>query len=336
MIGAAMGRIAMAAGAALLLAACAQAPGSGRPASPAQDRGSCRMADADEHWLRQALRNWRIVERTVLESGSRPLPQIVTYDAHCTYGIAAGARSPLCWTAAAHGGEVALPNGARIPPAPNAFNASAGGRIFVVMSLPSIWQAVGIRSEIALPTMLEAVMFHELTHAYQWSVTPSVSFVALQTRYGLPESVNDDSLQERFERDPAYRSLFEDERDLLFRAAAAAGEAEPRVLACAALAKLRERRRRYFTGPDESWGHVDEVSLTTEGLGQWVSYAWLIRGRGLAPASVLPRLRGTYWPQDEGLAIFLVVDRLVPGWQRLLFAPEPETAEPLLARACGR
>ena len=30
------------------------------------------------------------------------------------------------------------------------------------------------------------------------------------------------------------------------------------------------------------------------------------------------------------------LDRLLPGWQRLLFASRPATAERLLARACGR
>jgi hypothetical protein len=34
---------------------------------------------------------------------------------------------------------------------------------------------------------------------------------------------------------------------------------------------------------------------TTEGLGEWVSYNWLTRGRGVSPSLVLPKLRGGFW-----------------------------------------
>ena len=324
------------AAAVLLSLGCASVLSAGSDATGARQEADCRMAEADESWLRDALRNWPRAERELIRLGNRPLPPIVIFDARCAYGLEAGTEEPHRWSAAPHGGQIRLPNGTTIPPAPNAFNAAGQRGSFLVMSLPSIWAAAGAPTEISLGAMLEGILFHELSHSLQSTLTPSVSFIALQARYGLPESVNDDSVQERFAGNTEYRDHYAAERDLLYRSAAAASDAEARAAACEALARLRERRRRYFAGAEAVWERIDEVSLTTEGFGQWVSYAWLTRGRGLAPAALLPRMRGGYWSQDEGLALFLVVDRLVPGWQRRLLAPEPETAKPLLERACGR
>jgi hypothetical protein len=49
----------------------------------------------------------------------------------------------------------------------------------------------------------------------------------------------------------------------------------------------------------------------------------------------LPNFRrgGKQWSQDEGLAIFLAVDRLVSGWTVRTFTAQPATALQLLAEA---
>lgn len=264
-------------------------------------------------------------------------PQLVTYDSRCSYTLAVPSGSPHQWHVVQHSGEIILPNGGKIPPAPNAFNAATDeGRNFLVMSLPSIWKPIAPKSEIPLDWFLEGVMLHELTHAFQSTVTPDVSFPSLLKRLSLPANVSDDSVQEAFRENPAYVRDYHSERDLLFRAASAPTEAGARAFACKALLNLRARRARYFTGSNSHWALVDEMSLTTEGLGEWVSYKWLTQGRGLAPSLVLSKLRGSYWSQEQGLAIFLAVDRLVPDWQRLLFSRSPATAEHLLVLACGR
>ena len=293
------------------------------------------MAADDERWLRQALANWDVARRRLLKAEARPFNPIVTYDGRCSYTIAGGSRLRPTWTAAAHDGQVNLPNGGSIPAGPNASNMTKDGGNFVVFSLPSIWRPVAPKSEIPLELFLEAILLHELGHAYQAAVSPSLSFPALHARRSLPGSVNDDSVQEKFKPNPAYVRDYEAERDLLFRAASAPTRTRARALACDALAKLRQRRSRYFRGADAIWAEVDELSLTTEGMGEWVGYSWVTRVRGLPASAVLPRFRGRFWSQEQGLALFLVIDRLVPGWQKLLFRREPLTAEPLLARACG-
>jgi len=76
-----------------------------------------------------------------------------------------------------------------------------------------------------------------------------------------------------------------------------------------------------------------------EGVAEWAGYSRLIhpQGLGIAPEVALPGMRrgGRQWSQDEGLAIFLVVDRLVPDWQARAFAAEPATAMELLALAAA-
>jgi hypothetical protein len=179
-------------------------------------------------------------------------------------------------------------------------------------------------------------MFHEFAHSYQSVSTPSLSFPSLQRRYPFLEKVSDDSVQETFAENRAYVHAFEAERDLLFRAASAPGDGNARALTCEGLGKLRERRAKYFAGSTLHWAQVEEVSLTTEGLGQWVAYAWLTRGRRIDAATVVRELRSPYWSQDQGLAIFLLADRLVPSWQKHVFASSPAGAEQLLAAACRR
>jgi hypothetical protein len=48
------------------------------------------------------------------------------------------------------------------------------------------------------------------------------------------------------------------------------------------------------------------------------------------------RRGGRQWSQDQGLALLLVVDRLLPGWQQRAFRDPDWRAERLLAAAVER
>ena len=67
--------------------------------------------------------------------------------------------------------------------------------------------------------------------------------------------------------------------------------------------------------------------------------SWYVSPAGphLSKALALREVRrgGKYWTQDEGLALFLTIDRLLPGWQRQAFARRPQLAEALLAQAAA-
>jgi len=47
------------------------------------------------------------------------------------------------------------------------------------------------------------------------------------------------------------------------------------------------------------------------------------------------RRGGRQWSQDQGMVIFLLIDRLLPNWQDRAFAAEPATAMEFLALAAN-
>ena len=159
----------------------------------------------------------------------------------------------------------------------------------------------------------------------------------LTARYRLHDSISDNSLQESFEKDPAYVADYEAERNLLFAAAAAQTKDAARDLAAQALRQMRARHLRWFIGSNAKWKPLDDLFLTLEGAGQWAFYAWATDRQGLHLDSAIAirevRRGGRYWSQDEGLALFLTIDRLVPGWQKMVFSKKSITAESLLTLA---
>ncbi|MGH9596417.1 MAG: hypothetical protein ACRD3K_06425 [Edaphobacter sp.] len=297
------------------------------------------MSAGDQSWIEHALANWPIVEERELHLVPAPLPTIVSFDASCVFVAPQRHDGRLVWRGTPHNGTIPLPDGKSAPFGVVSFTAPDDGKAstgFFVMSLPSVWRAKGIKSGLGLERLMDGVLFHEMTHTRQfYFVNPRME--QLTAQYKLSDDIGDDSIQDAYEKNPDYVADYEAERDLLYAAAAAPAEAEAKALARQALVKFRARRARWFTGPAAQWKPIDNIFLTMEGLGQWVAYAWFTdkQGLNLDPVKVLPevRRRRNRWTQDEGLALFLVVDRLVPNWQKLAFAPKPELAESLLERA---
>ena len=183
---------------------------------------------------------------------------------------------------------------------------------------------------------MDAVLLHEMSHTRQfYFANPMID--ALSARYHLGDETGNDSIQDTFSKDPAYVKAYESERDLLYKAAGASTDVDARMYARQALHAMHRRRQTWFTGSVVYWNTVDDVFLMMEGIGQWTAYAWLTdpNGPNLKPQFALSEVRRkrNHWTQDEGLALILVIDRLVPGWQKLAFAPKPQLVESLLERA---
>jgi hypothetical protein len=194
-----------------------------------------------------------------------------------------------------------------------------------------VWRAKGVQSALGLETLMDGVLLHEMAHTRQFAA------VARHLEH-LPDDISDDSLQEAFSKNADYVRDYETERDLLYAAAHAATDREARDLAAQALEHLRQRRDRWFTGENAKWREIDDVFLTMEGVGQWViDWWWSTSPEGLkldrAVAEREVRRNRKWWTQDEGLALFLVIDRLLPDWQSRAFGPQGALAEELLAAA---
>jgi len=200
------------------------------------------------------------------------------------------------------------------------------------MSLPSIWRASG-RSD----TLATAVFMHEFTH------TQSTAFglrIDALIRRGLPQQIDDDVIQKRFDSLPEFQRAYERERDLLFESARAPTRDLAVRAARRALAAMDARRATFFRGKNALYGEAEDVFLSMEGIGQWASYLWLIdpQGGAMSPEDALPYIRrgGRRWSQDEGIALLLVLSRLAPDAPREMFGPNARTVLSLLRGALPR
>ena len=298
----------------------------------------CEISESDHKWIDQALAAWRFAEVRELHLTPKPLPPIEVFDDRCQYISESPQKGPT-WKGSIHGSTISLPDGSTVPFGVVSFAAPVAGHTdagFFVMSLPSVWHANHVQSGLGLERLMNGVLLHEMTHTRQfYFVNPTMDRLAKVNH--LSDDIGDDSLQDAFSKDPKYVAAYERERDLLYEAALAPDDAEARRIAKKALAQARARRSMWFTDKLAYWREVDEVFLTMEGLGQWTAYAWLTdpEGAHLAPTLALPEVRRkrNRWTQDEGLALFLLIDRLVPGWQGFAFAKHPELAYELLERA---
>lgn len=302
---------------------------------------SCEMEADDRVWIEQALEHWERSERELLKRESGPLPRIYAIDGRCTYVADPLPGQTPQWRGTAHDGKVSLPGGPPQPVGPISFAAPGegnGAAPFFAMSLPSVWREAGVSSGLGVEGLMNGVLLHEIMHVRQfYFANPALAQIISQ--YRLPDSIDDDSLQAAFKTNPDYVAAWERERDTLYAAAAAADDKEARQLAGEALGMMRARRTRWLSGANEHWAKLDDIFLTMEGLGQWVAYSWYRAPFGMAleadTAQMEVRRKGQWWTQEEGLALFLVIDRLVPDWQNHAFAARPDLAEALLARASG-
>jgi hypothetical protein len=237
---------------------------------------------------------------------------------------------------APHKGHITLPDDSAIDVKVTSFSAtySADDRPYMVMALPDIWRGdSNLGTEPQLDRLTRSVFVHEMTHTLQAHST-GVRLTNLQARYKLPSDLTDDIIQDRFADAPGFREAYEAERDLLYRAA---GESDPprrRRLASEALEAMKTRRAKYFVGADAVYADLEDLFLSMEGVANWAGYRLASRESASLPDAVaFMRRGGKHWSQDEGLALFLVIDSAVPEWQAQVFGPTPVSVVDLLSMA---
>lgn len=330
------------------------------PAAAVAAPTACTPSVQDRLWMQQALDAWTHTARNHLRVYAADPPSIIFFDGVCAYRAGEGATgAPMAdaprfagrripWKAGAHAGQVTLPGGGAVPVGVVSFAApwKDDTRQFMVMALPSVWREGGVRSAFGLETLMTAVFIHEMTHTRQfYAFAPRLA--ALTARYGLPDDLSDDSLQEAFKGDPDYVAAWTAERDDLLKAATLAWRGgvrhvtdESRAAAASALERARARRARFFTEENARWAELEDSFLTMEGIGQWAAWSWLVdpRGAGVDPTIALPLFRrgGRFWSQDEGLLLMLVIDGMLPDWRERAFAAQPDQAFALWETAVAR
>lgn len=303
----------------------------GMISQPVLAQQPCTMSDADASWLAQALTQWRKSAREELGISELVLPTVYAIDSQCLYQIEGGdVANP---TAAQHGGVPKLPEGQELPLGPVSF---AFGKDRFVMSLPSVWREAGVTSEFGLERLMTGVLLHEIAHTLQSDLAEHFLDPIAQEQ-GLGDELSDDLLQHRFTDVPGYEAAFREETALLFAAAAAPSDTAARELAARTLHMMQQRRARWLTGANAYFVELDDIFLTMEGIGQWLIYRYFLQleSDDGGPACALEETRrgGRWWSQDQGLALMLVVDRLLPDWRSRAFSDPEWRARNLLSAA---
>jgi hypothetical protein len=293
------------------------------PASAQQP--NCQQSEADRLWVISLWDAWNKVR-----PAPHPAPLLVTYDTACVWEIDSDMTAGR-----AHGGMVPLPDGEMMPPVVASFASAFGpdNRPFLVMASPVIWRSQpNLQNDPNLDRLIRAVFVHEMTHVLQ---TPALGprIGELSKRLPDPDALTDDIVQDTFGDDPAFRQAYEVERDLLYEAAREQDSERRARLVRAAVSAMQARRARFFTGERAFFSDLEDLFLVMEGAGQWSGYQ-LLRREGVGDADAVAQMRrgGRRWSQDQGLAIFLLLDVMGKDWKPRVFNAAAPSVSDLLLR----
>lgn len=231
----------------------------------------------------------------------------------------------LAWKKAAHNGKITLPDSQIVPVNFMSFAAPFGEKSFFVMPLLKFWQNTGIESkELGFENLVTGVFLHEFSHSQQMRNFGKKLSVYEQKYTDTTVEFSDDLIQNYFKNDLAYTQKYLEESNLFYEAV----ESKSRVKLLQAMALLKNRQQRYFVKEKVSLRELDDFFLTMEGLGQFTMYAWMIHPKGGNVAKELAitgvRRGKKWWSQDEGLALFLVLNNFSnpSQWSKLMFGKE--------------
>jgi hypothetical protein len=299
---------------------------------------ACALPESDRLWAEQVVEAWRFTSREITGISSVPSFQGVFFSADCTVSSGNALTIPpagrVKWTATPHHGTITLPDGSEIPAAVTSYvSGEKGSAPYFVMAAPSVWKAAGIAEA---PGHLIPVMLHEASHVAQ-TATYGPRIGALIEANHLPDSFNDNAVQERFKTNAEFAASVDEEIRLFAEAVAAKDDVAAKSLAREALRRMRERQARWMVGADAYLAEAEDVWLTFEGSGQWVGYQWLVHPKGGAqkPEEVIDRfIKGRHWSQTEGFVVVMALDRIAgPGWKKHAFGDGEKTVLQMLDEA---
>lgn len=262
---------------------------------------------SDPAFTERAIQTWMRV-RTELKVADAPLPQMIFFNGRC-------------------GDEVELPDGSKIPARLMTFAGSHEGKPFLVFALPELWRAEERhRDNPHLDRLMRSVFVHEMTHTVQ-TAGFGERLTALEKEHAIAD-LDDDIIQKRFSSNEEFTAMVNKERELLYAVSTPKQARE-------ALRQVRARHAKFFTGENAYLAEIEEIFLGMEGAAQWAAYrAARLDGATHEEAAGAVSGRAKRWSQDEGLALFLAIDALMPGkWQAKVMGEKPVGAWALLEEA---
>jgi len=232
----------------------------------------------------------------------------------------------LKWKKALHHDTLTLPDKSIVPISLMSFAApipGAGNGSFFVMPLLSFWQKSGVTSkELGLENLITGIFIHEFSHSQQMqNFGKKITDYEQLNKFGV--AFSDDIVQNIFEKDSNYIRLYNKEVELFY--SVIKNNQLNKIILNESFTIMRQRQEEFFKGDLKSLAQIDDFFLTMEGLGQYSMYLWLINPKGgnikkeIAVAGV--RRRKNRWSQDEGFALFLILDQLTKSknWAKDMF-----------------
>lgn len=238
------------------------------------------------------------------------------------------------WKKSLHNGTITMPDKSSAPIGLMSFASELPGRknkSFFVMPLPSFWLKASVKSdELGLDNLVTGVFLHEFSHSQQMQ-NFGKQITEFEKNNHFETDFSDDIVQNLFEKNSAYTELYGKEVNTFYDASTEKNKATKNFLVKDGINLLQKRHIDFFTGKYESLKRIDELFLTMEGFGQFTMYAWLIHKRGAnLPTEIA--IKGTRrdrkrWSQDEGLALFLILEKFSKpkNWAGKMFGSETES-----------
>jgi len=224
-------------------------------------------------------------------------------------------------------GKLWVPDREPLPLVPRSVTMvnSKGQKPFTILPLPRLFRRAAPPDEAAeLNKAFLGAAVHELTHTRQL-VGYGKRLDDLRARFRLPETVDDNIIQERYGEDTVYAAILAEERAALNEAVFAKNAVEAKSQLGIALESADLRKKTFFDGDNAGLSELEDFFLVLEGAGMWAQYQ---QARRVAPPSEpwqrtlsLLMNRTQSWSQGEGLALFVLLDRYRPNWQATFIAP---------------
>lgn len=315
--------------------------------SPPDSENNCQLSESNQAFVSQSYVLWNRAATDLLEIDPEPFPWWVAFDRQCVWHInpdwnhdvvsglerreIAVATVKLPVAVGRHHEAVEAPDGNGYPMTGMAFAGlyAENSASFFMMALPNVWRLdPNADKHPNLQNILLGVVSHEIIHTRQMAQL-NREVEALGMEYPLPESMNDDIVEERFSSDAEFSRHMEQEIDQYYVAARMQRGPAQKNAIVEALRLSAERRAKYFCGDDIVLGYLEDLFLNLEGVATWTSHAL---GYGTEADEDLVRGRNA-WVQDAGLVLSILVAEWVPDWRDQMMGSEMNSQFALLAAA---
>jgi len=240
------------------------------------------------------------------------------------------------WKRKLHNDSLILPDKSVVPLKLMSFAAETPneGKSFFVIPLPSFWEQAGVSSkELGIENLITGVFMHEFSHTQQMQ-----NFGNKMTEYEKQNTFeadfSDDIVQNLFANDTTYVKYYKREVELFY--ASIKNNILDKNAVTEGFVFFKQRQTEFFKDKYKNLREIDNFFLTMEGMGQYSMFLWLTHPKGgnLKKDIAIEGVRrgGKWWSQDEGFALFLILDKLATSksWAKSMFGNKTESVVSLI------